>query len=409
MLKRVILHASLIVSLITASYFYLPFGRENYTLLLAAIWGCIAAATALAALQRRTLLVASVVGLVAVLALWVWRFQDVTNVPANYNAIAGYGLVLLFVVYALFAGSGDEVLQAFERYSRIYVVLYVLAAMLLVTGAISNLIALRPLVIFDVSRDPRLYIAHGPVLFLGYLGVDRFIHRSGNQLRNLFDAGIAITAVVMSASRVFTIVALVMLALVIFVRRPKIVGFIAFGLMLSVTSWLFMNIPLPGANPFEALGSDRSGFIRYLTYFKAREQIIEHWGLGVGIPSAATDQATWLSVQNFSESDLGMVGILFTFGVLGVVAYYLSAWLACSMATRKAQGETFRARALAYCCAALALYGVISPSLWYGGGTIAFAIALGQWANRRYYQNPTLRTTTATFPAAASRVLADAL
>jgi hypothetical protein len=298
----------------------------------------------------------------------------------NLSTLLQWYGVLSFIAFSYFVREGmfESVLRTLFIYCAIYSLLYLLGAYLLSQGTLDAFLDTH-LVLPDSERMNRLFLAQFVACFAFMSSMIRI--KKQFSIRYLFIAAITLGAIVLSLSRVFIAVVLLVSVAYIIGFRAKLIGFASFALFFAISIYLIYGIVDPHFDPFEFSATDQSALQRDLSFSVMRPFIFKYPILGVGLPNNRDDLSHLLGPDR-SPSDLGVVGIWFVFGLIGVFLYIYSAFICCSQKLSNMKLEAGSADALMLTGNCLGLYACISPNIWVGSGSIFFGIAIAARLSR---------------------------
>lgn len=312
----------------------------------------------------------------------------------DFNIVALFYSIPGFVVFHSFGRRGEygRVLNVLLLYSVVYVIIY----LALVALHESDLVAFpAEILLFDSERGARVVSA----LFMSYF-VFLFCLAS---LRRKFSFRILLllvlagVAIWLTGSRAFTAIALISSAIFLGFRRSgsSRLRYFAFWSFAIISMVMAYGIIDSGFNPFGFETTDESTIARRFSYDIMRDNIQQFPIVGTGMPSSmytsgVTDLLYYLGrtavagdidTGGVSFTDLGMIGIWFHFGLIGVSLYVLSVFISCFQRYKPADMNVDDPRmiALLIICMSVGMYCSISPAAWTGSGGIFFSIALSAW------------------------------
>lgn len=253
---------------------------------------------------------------------------------------------------------------------------------------------LESLVVYDESRGYRL---KGPlfiVLFLAlYCGVRTLQATSGTLASVLYFASAALSTgllvVNLPRSLLFsTVVALILY--VVFLRRPARIGL--FAVLLPALACLSVVVVRPLTGAFRArFGQDWSYTARVETSERAWDYFLEHPVFGFGQDSKQTVPFQDLFGHQFFPQDIGLLGVGFKFGLVGIFLYgLLATWLLVGLlrmvwtpnATEAAEGGFVWA--LVITCLGIVVAAPLQAVFIYGEGIPIAALAWGLLLVEKY-------------------------
>lgn len=312
----------------------------------------------------------------------------------NFNIVALFYSIPGFVVFLSFVRRGEytRVLNVLLLYSAIYVIVY----LALVAILESNLMAFpTEMLLGDSVRGERV-VSAGFMSYFVFLFCLASLRRKFS-FRVLLLFALAGVAMWLTGSRTFTAIALISSAIFLAFGRTGLnsLRHIAFWLFAIIGLVMAYGIIDSGFNPFGIETTDGSTIARRFSYDIMRDNIQQFPIVGTGLPSntytsGVTDLLYYLGrtavdgdvdTGGVSFTDLGMIGIWFHFGLIGVSLYVLSVVISCFQRYKPADMNINdpRMTALLIICASVGLYCSISPQVWTGSGGIFFSVALSVW------------------------------
>lgn len=307
-------------------------------------------------------------------ALAMLRFSAVANIPFNVKALSQFtGLMAIFVTYRFTSqGRTPDLVRILFWYAFAYACIYILVNAALKFDIYHPRGSHQALVLKDWSRRPRLYLANGIISF--GLAVTAARLRQRVNMKNLVLLGIFAVAIAAALSRTFTVVVGCVTLAYLVLRNAKLVSWGALAAFLAISAVLVIGLAFPTFTPFS--GDDGSAHVRASEYEIARHYIRQWPILGIGFPSVNRSYQEFLAVDAFAASDLGLVGIWLTFGLVGMLLFVASA-VVCATAYRDRYDQVTR-DALALTGAMLTAYAVIAPTMWYSEATLLLALLVGE-------------------------------
>jgi hypothetical protein len=324
------------------------------------------------------------VSIAALSFFYLASFSAEFNTEMNANALAWIYGVVSFIVFYQFIRSGQLplIVNLIFYYAMTYTILYLVTVIFLISetfprGAALEYLREGHIVLSDVSRGDRLFL----VLFMAGFAYLYCLARIRDSFSFLYLilAAIALAAIVLSLSRAFIAVTLLISCLYI-VRIPlSIIKVLSFSLFLAVSSYLIYCVLDPLANPYSFSAVDDSTIARRLAFEVARYYIMRYPILGAGYPNE-----DFTRFERLSPGDLGPVGIWFMFGLVGLVLYVYSVYICCFQKPNVNSGQIgarLAAHALTLTGCGVGLYACIGPEVWFDSGPIFFGIALASRLN----------------------------
>ncbi|MDI1295642.1 MAG: O-antigen ligase family protein [bacterium] len=321
-------------------------------------------------------------------ALSLYIFAGNFSREVNLNAIGPFIGIMSFVVYYPFIVRGkiSTVTKTILLFSTVYAALYLILNITYLSGLmVPNL---GSLVIPDApgGRADRILAASAVLT----VGASMWLVRARSHLTPLNIAMLILFLVdiYLTGSRYYQAVFVLLSIIYIITGRARTCGYIAISLFVLGASQMIISALFDLKNPFEIFGGDNSATVRAASVSLAVPHIREHWLMGVGFPSSDLDNVWAMSTKYFFSSDLGALGIMYNYGLVGLLLFGLLSYFSALPERRIAAtpDTALDAQAITLTGAICALQGLIAPVLWIGSGTflsgLFLAIALVYFARR---------------------------
>ena len=306
----------------------------------------------------------------------LWTFGQNWNVPLNWPGIGQYGAFLSFVPIFIMARDGvaTYVVRTLARYAIAYTFLYLAISLLHSVGLLPPQIS-TPLILNDIERGDRLWSHSGALGFVWYVSLVRVQERTtGAHVMLLL---VSAMANIMTLSRVYLgcIVVVSILSVVRASRNAiRAVCLCSFGILSSALVYGMLDTRW---NPFFAFASnDTSGLGRALEYQIAQEIIGRSPMLGMGLTSFSNYHFSVTGLTYFSPGDLGLVGVLLDYGLIGLCLFLVSSLITC--AYNEYIPKPFDQVLFLQGCT-LVLDSTIAPNMFSPQGAFFFLVILGFW------------------------------
>ncbi|NNM71277.1 hypothetical protein [Enterovirga aerilata] len=354
---------------------------SSQQLTLAVLLACIALALVLAYLSGHLIIAGLSTLTITLLFFQIYLFSKVSGFGFLVTAGFQFLPVQTFIFFFIMARCGllHHMLEWACRYFFLYSIAY-LALSLAYSAGVLPAGLMAPVTLFQDERGLRLY-HYGSATAVAYF---YWLHRWRSEgLTAAAAAGIVLcaAAILISLSRVFILLTGFM-TLLYLVRMPRPAISALSVLVFGTTSLVLLaGILDPSFNPFSALSADSSGTARAIEFEVAQDFLRESPLLGVGL--APTPYEVGFATGNyfFAASDLGLVGVWWDFGLLGMLLFVTGALIACSW--NSLLGPRYAWPFFLSGCL-IAAYGCISPTLFYPGGATVFALILGLWLYKQH-------------------------
>lgn len=262
------------------------------------------------------------------IGLWGFMFQLNTGATYVFSSLAlrGWAYYLLTSnIYIAHLGGVDWRKMAFS----------IVSAMFVATALIGIAYAVLPLNIYAVSADPyvrrlvmvdelrgvRLRVPWFSLAFVFFFCAIESFRTKFRSLPMLAMFAVSVAVWTISYSRVLVLSSIVAVLVYKFVFRTKQFFFVGLGFMgvvLSLAVGFIINDP---QSLTAYLSRDNSFLSRSSTLAVALSEIPAHPIFGYGKDSYNTISFSYIFGPFFSPSDIGLLGTLFRFGVVGVIVY----------------------------------------------------------------------------------------
>lgn len=322
----------------------------------------------LAAVLREVIAPVAIAVTIASIPFSAWVFSAATG--TEYVPLSGgdyYSGAMVGIFYLTWKhGDAQALLRAIYVIAIVYAVVYLLIWAGLVTGAISLPKEAKILLAADAgsNRGARIILSNTFATYgmaVAVVGMNR---------RPNVRAGICLilfaTCFYLAQSRV--IAALVVMGMIAYTAirlpRPKVVQGAAFAIFSAGLIASIYVAVTPGVNPFSDDRYNLSQWARSEEILIAQRLIPQHAWLGIGIPNGIRAYAPLSDVNFFYPADIGLVGVLVSYGIPGLMLYFAIICGAC-FATSKLAGvvEPRFVYALGLTGAILTVYSVLATVL----------------------------------------------
>jgi hypothetical protein len=374
-------HALIIGHVLLTSEFLVIFG-ETSRFVVSLILACTIGYFFLwASFQLRLFELTIFAAIIFLLIIYTVSYAENFNRELNFSTLLQWYGVLSFIAFSYFLREGmlEFVVKVILLYAVIYSGLYLIGAYLLFVGALDAFLDTH-LVLTNPDRVNRLFLAQFIACFGFMYSLMKLKQRFS--IFYLLTSTITLAAIVVSFSRVFIAVVFLVSAAYIFTSRIKLIGLACFALFVIVSLYLAYGLLDPQFSPFSFGAGDESALQRDLSFSVMRPFIMDHPILGVGLPNNR-DDLIHLIGPGGTPADLGLAGIWFLFGLVGVTLYIYSAFICCRQKFSSGMAdEAPSSDALILTGDCIGLYACISPNIWGGSGSIFFGLAIATVLHR---------------------------
>lgn len=319
-------------------------------------------------------------GAFALILFQLHVFTGISGIPLKINAIFQFCWIFTFIVFFLAVrdGHGEQVVYALTFYSSAYVIIYIALVLMFKTSLLPTEI-FSGLIADDPERGQRLYSYSIAAAFAWFSWLFRFREsRSSGALIMLLLSGLAIA---LALSRVITLFIVLITFATLRGYTASSISKVCFSTLVFVSALGIFGVFNTDWNPFLIFEADSSGSFRFWEYELARNFLREHFLFGIGIPPTSQDSWDIIKLDFFASSDLGLLGIWFDFGLLGLFGFLIGSYVACRPRIQLREG--LRSPLILVGCL-MTVYGCIAPVIFYPGGVTYFAVLLGFWLNWRW-------------------------
>jgi hypothetical protein len=324
----------------------------------------------LAVVLREVLAPVVIAFFIASIPFSAWVFSAATG--TEYVPLSGgnfYSGALVGIFYLTWRhGDPQRFLRAIYLITTVYAVVYVLLWVGLTAGVITLPEEAKILTAADAGsgRGARLVLANA---FATYgLAVAVVAMNRRPNVRDGLCVILFATCFYLAQSRVIAALVLAVMTAYTIIRlprprlpSPKIFQGAAFAVFVAgLTASIYVAVT-PGVNPFSGDRYNLSAWARSEEIIIAQRLIPEHAWLGIGIPNGIRAYAPISDVSFFYPSDIGLVGVLVSYGIPGLMLYFAIICGAC-FATAKLTDivEPRFAYAFGLTGAILTLYSVLA-------------------------------------------------
>jgi hypothetical protein len=316
--------------------------------------------------EREIVILALFASIIAFLLSYYLYFNIGNNRPINFNGLGiQYGSLMVIVFYVLakhklLPAAMKIIFYIYVTYIPMYVALVVLSD----TGSLPSFVSQRVSFIWaDPERGTRIlmHAAAGPYVVM--YSVAKLQEKV--RLQYIATLGLASYAFYLALSRGITICVVVVLVLYLITRRIKFVQTFSFIAYLLVALYLSIGVVNSEFNPYSFSKSDTSTVARSYEYDVIVPYIRNNPFFGVGLPDATPGRTYYLGALVYPD-DLGIIGIWFNFGLIGIVLISIIGIYFCCMQNIKRSSAVLgsaNARALSLVGCALGLYSVMAGIL----------------------------------------------
>ncbi|WP_156796117.1 hypothetical protein [Brevundimonas subvibrioides] len=301
------------------------------------------------------------------LAVYSFRFGQPFVVTAGGLYFAAGLPALFLLVYK--SGQLPAVIHKLYILTLIYGVIYIIAALAMQAGILR--ITQQTFIAIGaddlIGRKVRLTLATTYIVFGLMWALAELLRKPG--LAPAAALALFATCLVLADSRLISAITVVTAIAFLLTRSSTLVArgaLAAFGVIMVVSMLVAFN---PDFDLLSPIARDTSERVRAQSFDIAQAKIGDFWLFGAGVPSGGAGYVAMTSSRTFYPSDIGLVGVVFVYGVGGVIFYCLTT-IAGLIAMDRFDRTPFVGpvgQALTLTASAMAVWSVFAPS--YVGAT----------------------------------------
>lgn len=330
--------------------------------------------------------------MMALLVFWQCQvFSDLTGYPTNYNIILSFAPMFAFPLFANPALRLNRLMGITFVAALAYCLIYVAANGYFVSAwerareasfALKGPAGAAPMAPVvrvlpgDGARPPRVFLATMFSTFALFYALTQ-ARETRRYLRWLTLAAIPAAAVFMAQSRTYSAI-LFLIAILYALRITGRGQRIALALVvLASLLILILGVAVPSWNPFGAFADDSSGAARARAYRVITRIITDHFVTGIGIAPSAKAQQAFIGEPGVFWSDLGVIGIWYTFGLAGLAVYCVQAMIVVVGVERPQFVSRPEQETLFLSGMVVGLTAWLTPDIWAGANGVLLSITMG--------------------------------
>jgi len=372
----------IICDIFIASRFYsFTFGESSRIIFMSIALAIIACFLLYSFLEQDLVPVILTVCLLGIFVAYMYLFSAKSGRDININAFAQIYGILSFAVFYQMARHRiiHQFLNIMMIIISIYLVIYCILATLYYMGIIDSLESDDVYtVLYDKERGNRLFLAGGLTTFVLAYAATRLTDRI--QIAHLLLLALAFTASILSWSRVFIVVNVILVLIYFTLRSVRPIQIISFCAFLSICAYLIYGILAPPFNPFDFSQTDTSTLYRRQEFILLSEYIRNNPIFGVGLYDSEAGLYYYLGRSLIFPSDLGIVGIWFMFGLVGVFIFGLLPAYLCfyPRIDRRRTGATVAdVRTCTFVGCSIGISAASTMNMFNGADSLMFGMLLG--------------------------------
>ncbi len=380
----VVLYDSHILSLYDLSSLEVSINRTLYAV---SIFGII-----IGVMRAQILSVILSLALMIYFSFLIYHFLDVSKSEhggADFGFSPFYARLQLFcipMIAALVAKGKYLSLKKIIYYIGFaYLSLYIFSSLLFATAVNAEFRAAAFVADYD-GRGARIVLDNALASLTFFISLSHL--RQRRRVGSLFLFLISCLAIYLSASRYYQFCVVTTTILYWITRDTRKVGVVLGFTFLALAAAVISYI-LSDQNPFTFIEGDQSLATRAASYEAVRPILREYVLSGVGFSNEPAADMLLVKLNPFYWNDLGLVGVLYVGGIIGVIVFLLMSITCFSSPILLRRAQLSRELYTGLCLAAIctAIYGVVAPTLWYNGLEV-FIFILGAMCARRQSSAP---------------------
>lgn len=306
----------------------------------------------------------------------LYIFSMNSGVPFTFGAggqYIGLSFIGLFAL-TLKDGHAGTLFRWFFGLTCLYAVFFIAALAAIRLGVVDVGSAIRGVVSADdVGRGTRLHASAFPLIYGTTYSVVSFQKRPTISKALL----ILLFALTFWVTESRTITALVFIAVSVHfvLRRPILFSRGSFAIYLVGAIGSVLILLQPDLNPF-SYTTDYSAQVRENTVNIASNLIRYYWVFGSGLSFGIEGYAPLAGVYYFFPGDIGLMGILFSYGIFGLLGYSFIVYLGCFSYKKLlvSFNSAVIAESVTVTASIIAVYSLLSPQ--YDGGSSGSILAM---------------------------------
>ena len=308
------------------------------------------------------------------------------NRPLSFNALGSYYGVLTVIVFYVLAKRNllSAAMKILFCIYAGYLVLYVVTVLVYGPEVFSRFISEKASAILtDQERGTRLFMHLGAAAYVSMYSVSKLQEVRPHYLATF---GLAAFAMYLSASRFFILCVAMVFVFYVVTRRLKFVQYLCFFVYLSVSTYLIIGVFDSDFNPYTFSNTDMSILARRYEYDIIVEYIRQYPFFGIGLPDGSLGLIHYIG-QVVYPTDIGIVGIWFQFGLVGVAVFGVVVSYICFIQNVERTSAVLGAadaRTLSLTGCILGLYGATSD-LFGGFAPLVCLILANTFYNSRLF------------------------
>jgi hypothetical protein len=260
-----------------------------------------------------------------------WIFSATSHrafVPLSGGDFYAGALFSIFFI-AWRSGNHQTLLRSIYIVTIVYGFIYLLIYFGMSYGLVKPPEGTTAIILEDVAtnRTNRLVLAHSFATFGIFVSVASLMRRY--DFIDLLGFAILSSCLFFSQSRFISAIVLAVFVAYVFVRMSRVIQRIAFGtFLIGFIASVYVAVT-PGLNPFKEDRYNLSTWARSREISIAQRLIPDHYFTGYGTPNGVDAYKPITDVNFFYPSDIGLVGVLFAYGIFGLFIYILQVCGAC--------------------------------------------------------------------------------
>jgi len=285
----------------------------------------------------RGMLLAAILSIAGLLSVFVYLavFSENSLVPFSWMSGGSYVGVTLIGLFSLTLQDRTfgRLMKHFYFVCCAYTVFYVLASVAIKLGAVDIAGTHAIAGADDFGRGPRLHPAIAALIFGTTYAVIRWARRPN--VWDLLLIALFLAAWIATQSRLITALAALVIAGYMLAPHIRMISRAALYVFLAIFAYSLALAFYPEINPFTYF-SDTSAVVRINSIHIVANSMRYYWLHGAGIAFGVDGYLPLSGITYFFPGDIGILGILYIYGIPGAFAYLAICYLACTADPRMA-------------------------------------------------------------------------